>query len=78
MFTALTTAREVVDAPVTVSTPPSLRVMVGVLPMNWSVKAASRVRAPRPGVSAKPSPPTLTPVMTPSLSTPAVTSMGPP
>ena len=78
LFTPLTTAREVVEAPLTVSTPPSFRVMVGSLPANWPVKASSRVNAPRPGVSAKASPPTATPVITPWGSTPAVTSTGPP
>ena len=77
-FTPLTTARDVVDAPLTVSTPSSFSTTFGVLPANWAVNAFSRVSAPRPGVSANPSPPTDTPVISPAGLTPVVTSTGPP
>ena len=57
---------------------PLTRVRGTFLPMYCWVNAGSLAKAPRPGVSLKFSPPTSTPVITPSISMPSVTTTSPP
>ena len=76
-FTPLTTAVEVMVAPDTPSTSVP-RATEPDLPINWLVKASSCAFAPKPGVSANCSPPTVRAVIAPASSTVTITSMGPP